>query len=135
MTTRTLLLALLCGSEFAIAGCSSSEGPVAGELEVRLTTPNGDDRAILLRLGGKQSAVSAPTGSGYRVLVAPLLADTVRVVVMAPLGAHLAAGALVRLTVPDVRQVGAYVAGVIDVASATYAQRPVTGYVLAVVKP
>jgi hypothetical protein len=135
MTTRTLVLALLCGGGLAVAGCSSSEAPVAGELEVRLATPNSDDRAVLLRLGGPQTAVTAPSGSSYRVLVAPLAADTVRVLVIAPQGAHLVAGTLVRLRVPDVRQAGSYVARVLDVASTAYAQRPATGYGLTVVKP
>ncbi len=135
MTTRTLLLTLLCGSGIAMAGCKSAEGPVAGVLEVRLTTPNGDDRAILLRIGGKQTVIAAPSGSSYRVLTAPLAGDTVRVVVIAPVGSHLTAGALLRLTVPDTRQADAYVARALDVASATYAQRGLTGYVLTVVKP
>ena len=135
MTTRTLLLALLCGGGIAVAGCSSAEKPVAGELEVRLATPNTDDRAILLRVGGKQTAVTAPAGTSYRVLVAPLAGDTVRVVVIAPQGNHLTAGALLRLTVPDTRQVDAYVARTLDVASAAYAQRAVAGYTLTVVKP
>jgi len=135
MTTRTLVLAALCGVGVAALGCSSTEKPVAGELQVQLTTPNTDDRAILLRVGGKQTAVTAPAGSNYRVLLAPLAGDTVRVVVIAPQGSHLTAGALLSLTVPDTRQVDAYVARVLDVASAAYAQRAVTGYALTVVKP
>lgn len=136
MTTRTFLLAALCVGGATTLGCSSAEKPVAGELEVRLiVTPNADDRAILLRVVGKQTAVTAPVGSGYRVLVSPLAGDTARVVVMAPQGSGLATGALARLTVPDTRQVGAYAAFALDVASRTYAQRPVTGYVLTVAKP
>ena len=135
MNARATLLAVLCVGGFAFAGCSSADGPVAGELEVRLTTPNADDRAVLLRLAGRQSGVTAPSGSGSRVLVAPGLGDTVRVLVIAPQGSHLGAGALVRVTVPDVRQVGAYAARVLDVASTAYAKRATTGYALAVVKP
>jgi hypothetical protein len=135
MTTRTLLLTLLCGGGIAVAGCKSAEGPVAGELEVRLTTPNTDDRAILLRVGGKQTVIAAPSGSNYRVLTAPLAGDTVRVVVIAPVGSHLTAGVLLRLTVPDTRQADSYVARALDVASAAYAQRALTGYTLTVVKP
>jgi hypothetical protein len=135
MTTRTLLLTLLCGGGIAVTGCKSAEGPVAGELEVRLTTPNTDDRAILVRVVGKQTAIAAPSGSTYRVLTAPLGGDTVRVVVIAPVGSHIAAGAMLRLTVPDTRQVDAYSAFALDVASASYAQRPLTGYLFAVAKP
>ena len=133
MTVRTLVLALLGG--LAAAGCDGNEGPTAGELEVRLASPNTDDRAILLRIGGPQTAVTVPAGSSYRVLVAPLAGDTVRVVVIAPQGAHLTAGALLTLSVPDTRQVASYAARALDVASTTYAQRAVTGYVLTVVKP
>ncbi len=135
MNARATILAMLCGGGLVCAGCSSSEGPVAGELEVRLTTPNVDDRAVLLRLAGRQSAVTAPAGSANRVLVAPGLGDTVRVLVLAPQGSHLAAGPLVRVMVPDVRQTGAYAARVLDVASTGYAKRATTGYLLTVVKP
>ena len=136
MNARATVLAMVCGGGLVFAGCSSSsEGPVAGELEVRLTTPNTDDRAVLLRLAGRQSAVTAPSGSTYRVLSAPGLGDTVRVLVMAPQGSSLAAGPLVRVMVPDVRQVSSYAARVLDVASTSYAKRATTGYALAVVKP
>jgi hypothetical protein len=59
----------------------------------------------------------------------------VRVVVIAPAGSHIAAGAMLRLTVPDTRQADAYSAFALDVASAAYAQRPLTGYLLVVAKP
>jgi hypothetical protein len=57
------------------------------------------------------------------------------VLVVAPQSGHLAAGALVRVAVPDTRQAGSYVARPLDVASTAYGQRAVTGYVLTVVKP
>ena len=71
--------------------------------------------------------MTAPTGANYRVLTAPVAGDTVRVLVIAPQGSRLAAGALLRLTVPDVRQAGSYSAPPLDVASATYAQRQASG--------
>ncbi len=134
MNVRLALLALLCGGA-AAAGCSSSEGPVAGELELRYTTPNLDDRAILLRLAGKQTAVTAPSGSGYRILLAPGTGDTVRVLVIAPQGSHLVPGALARVAVPDTRQSGSYSAIPLDAASTSYVQRATSGYLLSVVKP
>ena len=130
---RTLVLALLCGA--LAAGCGGSEGPVAGELEVRLATPNTDDRAVLFLLRGAQTAVTAPSGSNYRILKAPLGTDTLRVLVVAPQGGHLTAGALVRVAVPDTRQAASYVVRPLDVATAAYAQRSVTGYLLTVVQP
>jgi hypothetical protein len=135
MTSRVLFLAVVCAGALAAAACSGNEGPVAGELEVRLTTPNPDDRAVLLRLAGLVDTVRAPAGSGYRVLASPGLGDTVRVVVMAPQGAHLSSGALLRVVVPDTRQAGAYSARLLDVASVTYRQRATTGYALSVVAP
>jgi len=132
MTRRTLALALLAG--LAAAGCGN-EGPVAGELEVRLASPNTDDRAILFRLVGEQTSLSAPTGSGYRVFHGAPVGDTVRVVVMAPQSGHLPVGALVRVAVPDTRAVAAYRAVVQQVASTAYVQRPTAGYTLTVVQP
>lgn len=133
MTTRAFLLALLGG--LAAAGCFGHEGPVAGELEVRLATPNADDRAIIFRLVGQQTAVTAPSGSGYRVFTTPGLGDTARVVVVAPQGTHLAAGSVARVSVPDTRRAEAYGAVVQEVASTSYATRAAAGYVLTVVKP
>ena len=133
MTVRTLVLALLGG--LAAAGCNGNEGPTAGELEVRLATPNTDDRAIRFLLGGLRTAVTAPGGTNYRVYTAARSGDTVIVVVIAPQGGHLTAGALVRLSVPDTRQASSYRTTVQDVAAVSYAQRAATGYVLTVVKP
>jgi hypothetical protein len=133
MNARILVLALLGAA--AAAGCSSTEGPVAGELEVRLTTPNTDDRAVLLLLKGAQTAVTAPSGSGYRILTSVWGSDSLRVLVIAPQGAHLAAGALARVAVPDTRQASSYTARALDVASTLYAQRLLTGYQLTVVQP
>jgi hypothetical protein len=135
MNSRLVVLALLSG---ALAfGCSSTEGPVAGELEVRLTSPNVDDRAVLFLLRGPQTAVTAPSGSGYRVLQSPLRIDTLRVLVIAPQGHQLTAGALLRVAVPDTRQAASYSAVALDVASTTYAARsiPFIGYQLTVVAP
>lgn len=133
MNIRTLTFALLCGA--LATGCGGSEGPTAGELEVRLASPNTDDRAVLFLLAGAQTAVTAPSGSNYRVLKSPFGTDTVKVLVLAPQGGHLTAGALVRVAVPDTRQAASYTARPLDVATTAYAQRPVTGYQLTVAQP
>ena len=133
MNRPLFVLALLCA--VAAAGCKSAEAPVAGELEVRLTTPNTDDRAVLFLLRGAQTAVTVPSGAAYRVLQSPAGTDSLRVLILAPLGGHLAAGALVRVAVPDTRQATSYVAHVLDVASTAYAQRALTGYGVTVVLP
>lgn len=132
MTTRTLVLALLGG--LAAAGCGT-EGPTAGELEIRLATPNTDDRAVLIRVIGARTSVAVPGGTNYRVYAPPASGDTSRVLVVAAQGEHLAAGPIVRLGVPDTRKADTYRATVQDVATTTYAQRSVSGYLLTVVKP
>lgn len=133
MTTRTLVLALLGG--LAAAGCSGNEGPTAGELEVRLATPNTDDRAVLIRVIGARTSFAAPAGTNYRVFAPPASGDTSRVLVIAPQSGHLAAGPLLRVSVPDTRKADTYLATVQDVATTSYAQRSVSGYLLTVVKP
>jgi len=135
MTARATIVTLLSAAALAAGACSSAEKPVAGELSVRLTTPNGDDRAVLFRLAGKQSAVTLPSGSTNRLLLSPGLGDTVRVLVIAPQGSHLVAGELARVSVPDTRQVASYAARVLDVASTGYLDRATAGYALQVVKP
>lgn len=135
MTRRTLAVALLAG--LAAAGCGGNEGPIAGELEVRLVTPNTDDRAILFRLIGAQTALTAPSGSGYRVFhgAPALTGDTVRVLVVAPQSTRIAAGTILRISVPDTRKAATYAALAQEVASTAYASRGSTGYVLTVVAP
>lgn len=135
MNPRILVLALFCGA--LAAGCGGSEGPVAGELEVRLASPNTDDRAVLFLLRGAQTAVTAPAGSNYRILKAPRGIDTLRVMVIAPQGGHLTPGTLVRIAVPDTRQAASYSAVPLEVATTAYATRniPLTGFQLTVVQP
>jgi hypothetical protein len=135
MNRRTFTVALV--AVLAAAGCGGNEGPIAGELEVRLVTPNTDDRAILFRLVGAQTALTAPSGSGYRVLhgAPALTGDTVRVVVIAPQSGHIAAGTILRISVPDTRKAATYAALVQETASTSYTSRPASGYVLTVVAP
>ena len=135
MTRRTLAALLLAG--LAAAGCGGNEGPIAGELEVRLVTPNTDDRALLFRLIGAQTALTAPSGSGYRVLHGASVptGDTVRVLVIAPQSGHIAAGTILRIGVPDTRKAATYAALVQEVASTAYASRGPSGYLLTVVAP
>jgi hypothetical protein len=131
---RALALVVLAAA--SVAGCKGSEGPVAGELSVRLTTPRNTDRAVMFVVVGKQSGVTAPSGSGYHIFSATSAAgDTTHVIVVAPLGQGVAAGEIARIAVNDTRQAASYAATLSDVASATLAVGALTGVSLAVVKP
>jgi len=128
-------LARILGSAAVLAlGCSEPSGPVAGDLVVSLTG-SGPARAVRFRLVGSRTAVGAPGGTTYRVYAAQPLADTMHVIVVAPPGTTLATGPVARVAVPDVRQVGAYVAIVDEVAGATYALQNPAQFTLTVVKP
>jgi hypothetical protein len=114
-------------------GCSEPSGPVAGDLVVSLAGAL-QVRAVKFRVVGPRTAVG-PGGTGYRVYAANLLADTMHVIVVAPLGTTLGPGPIARVSVPDVRRVGAYVAIVDEVAGPTYALQNPTQFTLTVVRP
>lgn len=117
-------------------GCGDGTGPAAGDLVVRLTTQNTGARAILFRLAGAQSGVSAPSGTNYRVFTASLGGDTALVAVVAPSGSTLAPGALARVSVSDVGAFASYTATPTQVAGTSYAIIPNTAFfILTVVQP
>lgn len=114
-------------------GCSEPSGPVAGDLIVSFAGAL-QARAVKFRLVGPRTAVG-PGDTGYRVYAANLLADTMLVIVVAAPGTTLGPGPIARLSVPDVRRVGAYVAIVDEVAGPTYALQNPTQFALTVVRP
>jgi len=124
--------ALVC----AAAGCRNDQGPRGGELSVRLATPRTGDRAVLFTVVGPQRTVSAPAGSGYRVL-SQLSADgdTSHVVVVAPAGSGVVPGEIARVEVPDLNRVGSYVAVLGDVATDAYAVGDTAGVTISIVRP
>ena len=128
-----VLLALATAAAF---GCSGDQGPVAGELAVRLATSRSTDRAVLFRVVGPQHGVTAGAGTSYRVVAdSSAVGDTTWVAVIAPQGSGLAAGEIARLAVPDTRKSGAYAVVLTDVAAANYAVGGTAGVSLTVVKP
>lgn len=133
---RRLGLALAATLLATAAGCSGDQGPVAGELSVRLATPRSSDRAILFTVLGRASEVTAAAGRGYAVFTATSAGgDSTSVVVAAPAGGGLAAGELARVAVPDVRKVAAYAVRLVDVAAGTYADGDTAGVSLSIVRP
>jgi type IV pilus biogenesis protein CpaD/CtpE len=133
---RHVAAGLTVAAALAFAACKGDQGPVAGELSVRLATPRSSDRAIMMVLTGAQHGVTAATGSAYRVFsLASTAGDTTWVTVVAPKGSGLVAGEVARITVPDTRQAGSYKARVGDVAAADYSVSDTAGVSLTVVKP
>ncbi len=127
---------LLVGLVVAVAACAGEQGPVAGELSIRIATPRATDRAIMFVLTGAQSGVTASPGSGYLVFAGPSTEGaTTRIVVAAPAGSGIAAGEVARISVADVRKASSYSAKLEDVAAATYAVADTAGVSLSVVKP
>jgi len=131
MRARTVLAAAALA---ALAACS--DGPQAGELAVRLLTPNvGADRAILFTVKGRLSGAVAPSGANYGVVSTTFPGDSTHIAVIAALGQTLAPGAVAHIRVNDVDRFSSYTAFVTQVVAPDYTQRDTTGYVLSVVKP
>lgn len=129
-------LGVLVLATAAAFGCKGNEGPVAGELSVRLATPRNSDRAMLFRVVGSQHGVTPPSGSSYRVLVDTSdVGDTSWIAVIAPQGSGLAAGEIARLAVLDTRKAADYVIALTDVAAADYSVGNISGIALTVVRP
>jgi len=128
-------LAVLALAAAVAIGCSD-QGPVAGDLSVRLATARTGIRAILLRVVGLQHGVTPASGTTYRVLSDTSAAgDTSWIAVIAPQGSALVAGEIARLTVPDTRKAGDYLASLTEVAASDYSVGDLSGVTLAVVKP
>jgi len=118
------------------AGCNGDQGPMAGELAVRLATPRTTDRAVLFTVVGRQSGVALPPGSPYQVFyVISADGDTSHVAVVAPPGRGVVAGEIARIGVPDLGKAGSYVGTVVDVATAGYAVGDTAGVALSFAHP
>lgn len=122
-------LALLAATAVGLT-CGDSSGPVAGPLNVVLTTPNpGADGAMILTVAGPAAltGVSTPLAGGRAFT--DTLGTTTKIIVTGTLGA----GVIVTIQVEDVGQVANYTAAIQQVAQASYALRTnLTGYSLSV---
>ncbi len=117
------VLATGCGGDGG-----GGSGPVAGVLTVSVATGVNDGGALMLRVtGGPVDAVEA--ASGYRVFSAGTGPTSVRVIVTGT----ILPGAVVRLHVPDTRDVARY-AAVVEQASArtSYAQQAAANFTLSI---
>lgn len=118
-----------------VAGCGSDDGgpsgPVPGPLNVVLTSPNGDDGAVMFQVTGVVDSVVAPAGiTLYQSIPGP---NVLRVIAT---GSAITSGSsLLTMYVPDVAKTSSYSVQLMQVAAkATYAQRAVGGYGLKVQK-
>jgi len=102
---------------------------VPGPLNLRLTTPNGDDGAILFEVAGEINSIAR---AGFRVVASAQGTSPRRLIV----NGNLAAGTVAQILVPDVNSVGSYSVTIREVAArGTYTLRDLQGYRIEVVKP
>jgi hypothetical protein len=129
---RLLVVALivLCGA------CEHDNAPVAGMLNVTLTTPNsGGDRAILLKISGPEALTSAAASGTLRLFAQPPFGTpgtTGYQTSQFVLTGTLSAGRILTIGVADVGKAGSYVATVQQVSTPAYQLRGLTGYSLSV---
>jgi hypothetical protein len=128
LTRGALVLAAILTA--ACSGGGDNSGPVAGTLQVSLTSPNTDDGAVMLEVTGDVDSATAP--AGLTLYQSAASATVVRAIVTGPI---TSGSSLLTLHVPDVGKASSYTAQVLQVsASGTYAQRAVGGYSLQVHK-
>ena len=119
---RRLLLVGALAWGAACGGDEPTDGPTPGELVARLTTSHTQDGALLLRVVGPVSAVTGV--SGYRVASSTGGGATTIVVT-----GNIVGGDLLRLSVPDTRQLSSYSVEVEQAADRnTYALREPGSY-------
>lgn len=127
MRSALVLAAILtaaCGSS------DSNSGPVAGTLQVTLTSPNTDDGAVMFQVNGDVDSATAPAGLTLYQSVPS--ATVLRGIVTGPI---TPGSSVLTLHVPDVGKASSYSAQVLQAsATGTYAQRAVGGYTLQVHK-
>jgi len=118
------------------AACGGDQGPVAGELSIRLATLRSTDRAIAFAVVGPQHGATAAAGSSYRLFSSSSsVGDTTWITIVAPKPGALVAGEVARIAVDDTRRFGSYLIRLSDVAAADYSVGDTAGVSLRVVKP
>ena len=107
---------------FLLSGCSNNTGPIAGVLNVNVSSPQPDDGALMLDVyGGPVDSVESVGFPIYSIRTS----DSVKFIVTGALGS----GAVARIHIPDSRQASRYAAKVTQVAARTsYAVRDPSGY-------
>jgi hypothetical protein len=122
MTMVRRLAAVGCLSAFLLAGCSNNTGPVAGTLNVNISSPQQDDGALLLSVYG--GPIDSVESVGFRIY-SIRAADSVKVIVTGSLGS----GPVARIHIPDGLQAARYSAKISQVAArVSYAPRDPATY-------
>ena len=123
------LAALLAGA----LNCGRDVGPVAGNLQVRLTSPNsGADSAIVLTIAGPAALTSATAGAGLRLFAQPLGGTSTRFVLT---GRLTTSTTILTIGVDNVNAVGQYRGTIQGVAQPDYTLRTLPGdYSLTVIR-
>jgi hypothetical protein len=102
--------------------CLDRTGPVAGILNVKLTSPNsGADSAIVFTITGPAPLTSATPGAGLRLFAQPLGGTTTRFVLTGRLSTNTT---ILTIGVEDVNAVGQYDGAIGGVAQPNYVLRP-----------
>ena len=124
---KRLLIVILIG---LASSCEHSTAPVAGLVNVSLTTPNaGNDAAILLTIAGPAALTSVSAPAGLRLFAQPAPLGTTN---RFALTGTIPAGTILTIGVADVNKASAYTATIQQVATTTYQLRALTGYSLKV---
>ena len=132
---KLLHAGLLSVVVIVVLSCLDSTGSGAGELKVRLTTPNsGADTAIVLTITGPAGSTltNATAGAGLRLFQPPLTDRTTRFALIGP----LTQGAVIlTIGVPDVNALSQYSGAIEGVAQPDYQLRTsLSGYALAITR-
>jgi len=123
--------AALLAAAALLSACDAGEPatPLPGELTVTLATPNPADGAVLVAVTGPDAVSAVQAAAAGNVVRARTQGTTTTVAVFGT----VAAGDLLRLSVPDVRQAQHYTATVTEAADLGNHLRPsLAGYALEV---
>lgn len=115
---RSVLRSAALAAAVLVACDKGSTGPEAGDLVLRLATPHADDGALVLTVTGPEIGAVKPAAAGLIVHSRPA-GNGVKVAVFG----DVAAGPVLRLTVPDVDRVSQYAATVTEAADRANAVR------------
>jgi hypothetical protein len=122
MTTSRGLAAVGYLTAFLLSGCSNNTGPVAGVLNVNVSSPQRDDGALMLSVHG--GPVDSVESVGFPVF-SIRTSESVKFIVTG----SLESGVVARIHIPDGRQASRYTALVSQVAARmSYAVRNPAGY-------
>jgi hypothetical protein len=129
---RLLAIAMLVALGVSCGGDGPS-GPVAGNLQVRLVSPNsGADSAIVFTITSPVPLTSATPGAGLRLFAQPLTGTTTR---FALTGRLTTSTTILTIGVANVNAVAQYGGTIQGVAQPNFVLRvPLSGYALAVIR-